>query len=270
MMIKKVPKRDVPGGADRTRFAESAHSIVTAAFTGAFTGAGVTNPAVEAEVSSRTMQRSADDDQTPSLTSSAPTTVAAAVAHGLADANGLTDAHEAEDEDTYEAKAPVTVAAGKTKGMMNPRMAALSKDPALPLRVVAPTAPHKTGATPVEGHSSEEILHRASVKDDASGDLSTMNTVVFMSMNTKIKKKKANGLYSEVKQVEEAHLESEENAEDNEPDSSVQSEQTEQQEEARQPTPSQLVYLREISAVPTLVQREAQHHRRKVRKLTTT
>ncbi|KUF87423.1 Nucleoporin p58/p45 [Phytophthora nicotianae] len=289
--------------SDRTRFAESVQNIITAAFTGAFTGASDTDPATEAEVASITTSittprsdGSDDDDQVPSMTSSAPITAATVVDHGF------TDAHEYEEEYAYEERAPVPTPTNKIKAKTKSKKTALGKRPSTPpCHLQIPAAPPKARATPAQGHPSEEILQRTGTKiarkmakgsvytssgqdveivsDEAgaSGDLLRLNTLAFVSMKTSSSyKKKASSLNSGVKQVEDGgaevdekdvYLESEEKAEDNDPDPPDQPDQPEQLEQSSQPTPSQLTALHEILAVPTLAQRETQYHRRKVGKV---
>ncbi|ETM55664.1 hypothetical protein L914_01148 [Phytophthora nicotianae] len=115
----------VPAPSDRTRFAESVQNIITAAFTGAFTG----GPATEAEVASKTTQRSNGsdgDDQVSSMTSSAPTTAATVVDHAF------TDAHEYDDEYAYEERAPVPTPTNKVKAKTKSKKTALRKRPRTP------------------------------------------------------------------------------------------------------------------------------------------
>ncbi|ETI30135.1 hypothetical protein F443_22746 [Phytophthora nicotianae P1569] len=146
----------VPAPSDRTRFAESVQNIITAAFTGAFTG----GPATEAEVASKTTQRSNGsdgDDQVSSMTSSAPTTAATVVDHAF------TDAHEYDDEYAYEERAPVPTPTNKVKAKTKSKKTALRKRPRTPPppgHLKTPAAPPKARATPAQGHPSEEILQR--------------------------------------------------------------------------------------------------------------
>ncbi|RLN48810.1 hypothetical protein BBJ28_00013308 [Nothophytophthora sp. Chile5] len=178
MMIKKVFNRDgeevkcywrklrtyelVSGEfqapSDRTRFAESVQNINSAVFT----GPSDTDPAIEAEVGPRTTHRTTDDDQAPSMTSSASTTAAVAVARGH------TDAHESEEEDAYEEKAPVPTATTKTKGKTKAKKTANGKRASTPRgRSAAPAAPPKARATLAQGHPSEETSQRAARKPPA-------------------------------------------------------------------------------------------------------
>ncbi|ETO99577.1 hypothetical protein F441_23009 [Phytophthora nicotianae CJ01A1] len=279
------------------------------------------------------------------MTSSAPTTSATVVDHGF------TDAQEYEEEYAYEERAPVPTPTNKIKAKPKSKKTALEKRPSTPPgHVQISAAPPKAGASPAQGHPSEEILQRTGTKiarkmtkgsvcvktrksssrrlnrqisparalihgtnppghdgsavsrkmnchhdsyrldsssgqdveivsDEAgaSGDLYRLNTLAFVCMNTsRFYKKKASSLNSGVKQVrdggaevdeKDAYLESEEKAEDIDSDPPDQPDQPEQLEQSSQPTPSQLTALREILVVPTLAQREALYHRRKVGKV---
>ncbi|ETM30589.1 hypothetical protein L914_21734 [Phytophthora nicotianae] len=135
------------------------------------------------------------------MTSSAPTTSATVVDHGF------TDAQEYEEEYAYEERAPVPTPTNKIKAKPKSKKTALEKRPSTPPgHVQISAAPPKAGASPAQGHPSDEILQRT---------------------GTKIARKMTKG----------------------------------------SPTPSQLTALREILVVPTLAQREAPYHRRKVGKV---
>jgi len=114
--------------------------------------------------------------------------------------------------------------------------------------------------------------------DSSSGELYRANTAALVSMDTsRLLEKKASGVNSVVKrvrdggseeEVEDARLASEEEADDTVPDVPDSApDQPDQEEEASQPTPSQIAVFEEILAIPTLAQREAQYHRRKLSKV---
>ncbi|KAE9129718.1 hypothetical protein PF010_g4088 [Phytophthora fragariae] len=161
MMIKKVFIRDgekFQAPSDRTRFAKSVQNV----FIAAFTVLRDRGPANEAEVAPRTIQRTVDANQVPSMTSSASTTAAVAVAHGHA------DAHEYEEVDAYEERAPVPTATTNANGQMKAKKIALCKRASTSRgRSAAPAAPPEARATPAQGHPFEETSQRAARKPSA-------------------------------------------------------------------------------------------------------
>ncbi|KAE9052047.1 hypothetical protein PR001_g861 [Phytophthora rubi] len=119
-------------------------------------------PANEAEVAPRTIQRTVDANQVPSMTSSASTTAAVAVAHGHA------DAHEYEEVDAYEERAPVPTATTNDNGQMKAKKIALCKRASTSRgRSAAPAAPPEARATPAQGHPFDETSQRAARKPSA-------------------------------------------------------------------------------------------------------
>ncbi|ETO59117.1 hypothetical protein F444_22510 [Phytophthora nicotianae P1976] len=93
------------------------------------------------------------------MTSSAPTTSSTVVDHGF------TDAHEYEEEYAYEERAPVPTPTNKIKAKPKSKKTALEKRPSTPPgHVQISAAPPKAGASPAQGHPSDEILQRTGTK----------------------------------------------------------------------------------------------------------